>query len=227
MICIRIVTKFNAIPDGTTLELLSDKIIDKVDNYVDNAERSFQIEMPTEEQISELHYSYIYNIEVNTNKNIDSKELFNLVSVFDDVKIAAVDVYEKRFNPNQSCNNSYYWTNEGMTTYYDGSTYIDPNYTLHIDGETDYQIVYIPVYASRLQTRDKERYDKSGATYMWRCTACRDNWLKATSIDEAIEEFEQIYYDKLWTRIEHLQRELSDALNNFRWFSDYRRNKKV
>lgn len=210
---IEIVTKFDNKLSEIELDQLKDDIIGAVDNYTSYASRSFIVKENEDNR-------YEFDIEVTTDKILRSDELYN-----DNMFMCTV--VEKRFNPKHSSNVGIFWTNEGMTTYHGGGTYIDPDYTLHIDGETDYRIVYIPVYAAKFQTRDKDYYDKQGATYMWRCTACWNNWLKATTIDEAIEEFEQIYYDKLWTRVEHLQKELSDASYDFKWFSEYRRNKRV
>lgn len=212
-------------PSEEQLDRLTDNLITAVDDYCDNCERSFIINDSV--NTVEQEYKYIYDVEVNANKKIDSQELFNYIADKSICPVKLVEVSEKRFNPHQGCNADYYWTNEGMTTYHDGGTYIDPIYEFHTPEGQNYEVVYIPIYASRFQTRDKEHYDNSGATYMWRCPACWDNWMKATTIEDAIEEFEEIYYDKLWKRVENLQRELSDASNNFRWFIEYRKNKKV
>ena len=206
-------------PSEEDLDQLTDNLITAIDNYCDNCERSFIIDK-TEDNIKQ-EYKYIYDVEVDANKKIDSKELFNYIAEKSVCPVKLVEVFEKRFNPHQSCNAAYYWTNEGMTTYYDGSTYIDPVYEFHTPEGQHYEVVYIPVYASRFQTRDKEHYDNSGATYMWRCTACWDNCMKATTIEDAIEEFEQIYKQKLWSTVEGCKKSLDEAIDSFAAFDEY------
>jgi hypothetical protein len=131
---------------------------------------------------------------------------------------------DNRFAPKAP--QKYYWTNEGITAYHDGGVYIDPYYTFHANGSDDYQIVYIPVYVEKFMTRDKAYYEKSGAKFMWRCTACWDNFMKAQTIEEAIEEFEVLYHEKLWNSIEHYQERLMSATAAFKQFNTYRREKK-
>lgn len=117
------------------------------------------------------------------------------------------------------------WVNDGVTAYSDSSVYEDPMYEFHYNDRDDYQIVYIPTYAKRFCPRDKERYEKSGAKYMWRCTACWDNFMKAQTIEDAIEEFEEMYFEKLWNSVTSVQKELERATDRFREFYNYRRSK--
>ena len=117
------------------------------------------------------------------------------------------------------------WVNDGITVYSDSSIYEDPMYEFHYNDFNNYQIVYIPTYAKRFCPRDKERYEKCGAKYMWRCTACWDNFMEAQTIDDAIEEFEAMYREKLWSSVVNEQESLRRATDRFRAFDEYRRGK--
>lgn len=117
------------------------------------------------------------------------------------------------------------WTNDGITAYSDSSVYEDPMYDFHYNDFNDYQIVYIPTYAERFRPIDKERYEKSGAKYMWRCTACWDNFMEAETIEDAIEEFEEMYRKKLWNSVVNEQESLRQATDKFIEFDEYRSKK--
>jgi hypothetical protein len=67
---------------------------------------------------------------------------------------------------------------------------------------------------------DKRRY--KDVAYMWRCTGSWDNFMEATTIDEAIEQFERYYHKMLWDSVEGRKKSLDDAINNFRDFDEYR-----
>ena len=117
------------------------------------------------------------------------------------------------------------WVNDGITVYSDSSIYEDPVYEFHYNDFNDYQIVYIPTYAAKFCARDKERYEKTGAKYMWRCTASWDNFMKAQTIDDAIEEFEAMYREKLWDGVVNEEESLRRAIDKFRVFDEYRSKK--
>ena len=117
------------------------------------------------------------------------------------------------------------WTNDGITVYSDSSVYEDPKYEFHYNDRNDYEIVYIPTYAKKFCSRDKDRYENSGAKYMWRCTACWDNFMETETIEDAIEEFEKMYREKLWNSVVNEQESLRRATDRFREFDEYRRNK--
>ena len=61
---------------------------------------------------------------------------------------------------------------------------------------------------------------------MWRCTACWDNYMKATTIKDAIEEFEVMYKEKWWQSVEGYKKSLDKATDAFREFDQYRWNKR-
>lgn len=221
---INIRAEYKELPSPEILDTFTDTLIGIVDNYCDNCERSFIINTKPVD-VNKNEFRYDYQIEVDANKVLDSKELFSLFT-FDYPKIGFVTIFEKRFNPYAHSNAGYFWTNEGMTTYRDGGTYIDPFYRFHTPEGSNYEVVYIPVYARKFQPRDKDHYEKHGATYMWKCTTCWDNWMKATTIDEAIEEFENIYKKKLWSSVEGYKRELDKAIDKFAAFDEYLWSKK-
>lgn len=117
------------------------------------------------------------------------------------------------------------WVNDGITVYSDSSIYEDPVYEFHYNDFNDYQIVYIPTYTAKFCARDKERYEKTGAKYMWRCTASWDNFMKAQTVDDAIEEFEAMYHEKLWNGVVNEEESLRRAIDKFRVFDEYRGRK--
>lgn len=117
------------------------------------------------------------------------------------------------------------WVNDGITVYSDSSIYEDPVYEFHYNDFNNYQIVYIPTYAAKFCARDKERYEKTGAKYMWKYTGCGDNFMEAQTIDDAIEEFEAMYREKLWDSVVSEQKKLIRATDKFRAFDEYRKRK--
>lgn len=117
------------------------------------------------------------------------------------------------------------WVNDGITVYSDSSIYEDPVYEFRDNDFHDYQIVYIPTYAAKFCARDKERYEKTGAKYMWKYTGCGDNFMEAQTIDDAIEEFEAMYREKLWDSVVSEQKKLIRATDKFRAFDEYRKRK--
>lgn len=117
------------------------------------------------------------------------------------------------------------WVNDGITVYSDSSIYEDPMYEFHYNNSDDYAIVYIPTYAAKFCARDKKRYEKTGAKYMWRCTASWDNFMKSQTIDDAIEEFEAMYREKLWNSVVNEEKSLRSAIDKFRVFDEYRNKK--
>ena len=117
------------------------------------------------------------------------------------------------------------WVNDGITVYSDSSIYEDPVYEFRDNDFNDYQIVYIPTYAANFCARDKERYEKTGAKYMWKYTGCGNNFMEAQTIDDAIEEFEAMYREKLWDSVVSEQKKLIRATDKFRAFDEYRKRK--
>ena len=98
-------------------------------------------------------------------------------------------------------------------------------YEFHYNDFNDYQIVYIPTYAANFCARDKERYEKTGAKYMWKYTGCGNNFMEAQTIDDAIEEFEAMYREKLWDSVVSEEESLRRSIDKFRVFDEYRKRK--
>lgn len=168
--------------------------------------------------------SQSYEVRILANKEINMRgcaiSIASYAQIFD--PDAFVRVRDLRFKDTKS---GIRWVNDGITVYSDSSIYEDPMYEFHYNDFNDYQIVYIPTYAERFCPRDKERYEKSGAKYMWRCTACWDNFMEAQTIEDAIEEFEEMYREKLRSSVVNEQESLRRATDKFREFDDYRRRK--
>ena len=57
---------------------------------------------------------------------------------------------------------------------------------------------------------------------MWRCTASGDNFMKAQTVDDAIEEFEAMYREKLWNGVVNEEESLRRSIDKFRVFDEYR-----
>lgn len=165
-----------------------------------------------------------YEVRIIANKEIDMRghaiSIASYVQTFDPK--AFVQVHDLRF---KDIKHGIRWVNDGITVYSDSSVYEDPKYEFHYNDRNDYEIVYIPTYAKKFCSRDKDRYEKSGAKYMWRCTACWDNFMEAETIEDAIEEFEKMYREKLWNSVVNEQESLRRATDKFREFDEYRRNK--
>lgn len=218
---IKVYPKFKEEVDAETFQSISDSMINLIDKSIENSERSFYLTYPTSEQIRNNQLNYVVTIVVKTNRALPSSELFVLLSTIN--PLIMVNVKELRFCAPMSITTAY-WTNEGETTYNDGTTYYDCDYVFHFNFSDDYCIQYVPHYLNRCSGLNRSRYE--GVNYMWRCTACWDNFLKATTIDEAIKEFEEYYYDKLWSTVENTKENLTKAIINLKNFSEYRENRR-
>ena len=214
---IEVVPKFDKNPTPDEFENICDNIVDIVDNYCNNQERSFHVTFPLQKDIDEGRFTYRIHILIKSEKELRSAALFELLNLVDKHPLVMVTVQESRFCKKDA---PIFWHHEGETTYWDGSTYISPNYDLYINGNTYYTVQYVPVAIKNMYERDKERY--KGVTYMWRCTVSWDNFMEAKTIDEAIEEFEKYYQKKLWRAVESYRKNLEEATDNFAQFEDYR-----
>ena len=114
------------------------------------------------------------------------------------------------------------WTNDGVTAYSSDKAYYDPYYRFIFTGkETDYEVVDVPKYSGRLCTceRDMERYkDKK---WMWKSTGSWDNFMEATTLNEALEEFEAYYESVCWKSIDSLRKRLDTAIDNYRLINQH------
>ena len=205
------------------LESKTDTIIDIIDDVTNANARSFHILYPSSQQENRRDFTYKIIVRVSTDEIQDATTLFNKIN--EEVSISLVSVIDRKFEPRAQ--DGFYWTNEGSTKYLNGGTYVDPYYVFHANGETDYRIIYIPEYIKNMCLRDKEHYEKQGATYMWECTACWDNFMSATTLEEAIEEFEQMYCDRLWKTVEHYKNMISESIDKYYDFNQYRHRKET
>ena len=168
--------------------------------------------------------SQSYEVRIATDNNADMRgcaiSITSYVQTFDPK--AFVRVHDVKFT---DTGRGIRWVNDGITVYSDLSIYEDPVYEFHYNDFNNYQIVYIPTYAAKFCARDKERYEKTGAKYMWRCTASSNNFMKAQTIDDAIEEFEAMYREKLRNGVVSEQENLRRATDKFIEFNDYRSRK--
>ena len=214
---IEVVPKFDKNPTAEEFENIRDSIVDEVDNYCNNQERSFHVTYPYQKDIDEGRFTYRIHILIKSEKELRSAALFELLNLVDKHPLVMVTVQESRFCKRDA---PIFWYHEGETTYWDGSTYISPNYDLYVNGNNYYTIQYVPVAIKNMYDRDKKRYD--GVTYMWRCTGSWDNFMEAKTIDEAIDEFEKYYQKQLWKAVESSRKDLEKATDNFAQFEDYR-----
>lgn len=218
---IEVVLKFEKNPTDEEFENICDNIVDAVDNYCNNQERSFHVTFPLQKDIDEGRFTYRIHILIKSEKELRSAALFELLNLVDKHPPVMVTVQESRFCKRDS---PIFWHHEGETTYRDGGTYISPNYDLYVNGNNYYTIQYVPVAIKNMCDRDKKRYD--GVTYMWRCAGSWDNFMQAKTIDEAIEEFETYYQGRLWRAVEGCRKDLEEATDNLAQFEDYRWRKK-
>ena len=217
--CVDVKIKFSEEPLPTRFELFSKQLQLQLEEYTKSA-AGFVVEHPAAKVFE-------YSFEINSKNKLSAKELYQSIKVDEDVQITYVTITERRFDERCTSNVGYWWTNEGETWYHDSeNSYVDPYYRFIVNGQEEYSVVHIPTYINRFDERDRKHYEESGATYMWRCTSCWDNWMKATTIDEAIDEFENIYKKKLWSSVEGYKRELNKAVDNFAAFDEYLWNKR-
>ena len=218
---IEVVPKFDKNPTADEFENIRDSIVNTVDNYCNNQERSFHVTYPLQKDIDEGRFTYRIHILIKSEKELRSAALFELLNLVDKHPLVMVTVQESRFCKRDA---PIFWHHEGETTYCDGGTYISPNYDLYVNGNNYYTIQYVPVAIKNMCDRDKQRYD--GVTYMWRCTGSWDNFMEAKTIDEAIEEFEKYYQKQLWRAVEGTRKHLEEAIDTFAQFEEYRWRKK-
>lgn len=218
---IEVIPKFEKNPTIEEFENICHSIVDAVDNYCNNQERSFHITYPYQKDIDEGRFTYRIHILIKSEKELRSAALFELLNLVDKHPLVMVTVQESRFCKKDA---PIFWYHEGETTYWDGSTYISPNYDLYVNGNNYYTIQYVPVAIKNMYDCYKQRYN--GVTYMWRCTGSWNNFMKAKTIDEAIEEFERYYKKQLWKSVENCRKDLEEATDKFAQFEDYRWGKK-
>lgn len=227
---IKVVIKFDEEPSIEYLDSYVDNMMKLVDDYCNHRSRSFRLEPPKPEQLVTRDFVYRWIIDV-CDASAHAEELFKLIKDIDCVgTLLLVNVLDHEYDIAHKVNVGYYWTNDGETWYYDSARgYIDPYYDFHVNDYQDYSIVHIPSYLhnnDNMYPRDRQYYEQSGATFMWRCTGCWNNFMKATTIKDAIEEFEVMYKEKLWQSVEDYKKGLDRATDAFREFDTYRWNKR-
>ena len=194
----------------------------------------------TKEQVKHAVDLFIRNCGVSDDDIITNSQSYEVRIVTDndaDMRGSAISVasYAKTFDPQAfvrvrdarfaDTGHGIRWVNDGITVYSDSSIYEDPVYEFLYNDFNDYQIVYIPTYAANFCARDKERYEKTGAKYMWKYTGCGNNFMEAQTIDDAIEEFEAMYREKLWDSVVSEEESLRRSIDKFRVFDEYRKRK--
>ena len=139
---IEVVPEFEKNPTAEEFENICDSIVDAVDNYCNNQERSFHVIFPLQKDIDEGRFTYRIHILIKSEKELHSAALFKLLNSVDKHPLVMVTVQESRFCKRDA---PIFWHHEGETTYWDGSTYISPNYDLYVNGNNYYTIQYVPV----------------------------------------------------------------------------------
>lgn len=214
---IKVVPKFKKNPTEEEFQNICNSIVSIVGNYCNNKELSFHATCPSQTDIDGGRFTYCIHIIIEFEKELRSATLFEVLNIADKHPLVMVTVQENRFCKR---NAPIYWYHDGETTYYDGGTYISPNYDLYVNGNNYYTIQYVPAVIKNMYEQYKQYYD--GVTYMWCCTGSRDNFMEAKTIDEAIEEFEKYYQKQLWKAVEDCHKQLEEATDNFAQFEDYR-----
>ena len=217
------------------------KEIEKVKEVIkNNIEITIYTNILTKEQVKHAVDLFIRNCGVSDDDIITNSQSYEVRIATDndaDMRSGAISIasYVQTLDPKAfvrvrdvrfaDTGHGIRWVNDGITVYSDLSIYEDPVYEFHYNDVNDYQIVYIPTYAAKFCARDKERYEKTGAKYMWRCTASWNNFMKAQTIDDAIEEFEAMYREKLWNSVVNEEESLRRTIDKFRVFDEYRSKK--
>ena len=217
------------------------KEIEKVKEVIkNNIEITIYTNILTKEQVKHAVDLFIRNCGVSDDDIITNSQSYEVRIATDndaDMRSSAISIasYVQTLDPKAfvrvrdvrfaDTGHGIRWVNDGITVYSDLSIYEDPVYEFHYNDVNDYQIVYIPTYAAKFCARDKERYEKTGAKYMWRCTASWNNFMKAQTIDDAIEEFEAMYREKLWNSVVNEEESLRRTIDKFRVFNEYRSKK--
>lgn len=220
---IKVQPRFKSNPEKDWFEAYADKVVDAVDKYCLYGERSFHITWPCTQAIQESRYNYLISITVKTHVNIDARDLFALINPLQE--LVSVTVEDARFA--RKLGNDIYWTNSGVTAYSDNSVYTDPYYEFHVNGRAEYSIRDMDVYIkSHPHMTERELKYFEGTRFVWDTCGSSNNKLKAQTIEEAITEFEEYYFDMLWRGVEQSRLELTEAENKFRDFVNYMRKKK-
>lgn len=214
---IEVVPKFEKNPTAEEFEAICDSIVESVDNYCDNQERSFHVIFPLQKDIDEGRFSYRIHILIKSEKELHSSVLFELLNLNDKHPLVSVTVQESRFC--KKADSDIYWFHEGETTYWDGTTYISPSYDLYVNKQCEYTVQSVSLWLHNHPSANKKMYQ--GVSYMWTSTASWNNFLKATTLDEALKEFEDIYHKMLWKSVEGARKSLNRAEDSFRQFVDY------
>ena len=224
---IRIAVRFDSKPSLIFIDMYSNSLITAVDDYCNNRRRSYITEEPSKEQKDKGDFVYRWEIEVD-DCSVDAHELFDIVNPVPGGKVLLVDVRDKKYDPKYNNSNvGYYWTNEGSTWYHDSERgYKDPFYRFHVNGHEEYRIVYLPHYVNEYSYNALRKAVEEGVKFSWECTGSWNNWMKATTLEDAIEEFEEMYKQELWESIEGYKKSLDKATDAFREFDKYRWNKK-
>lgn len=140
---------------------------------------------------------------------------------------------QKYFNPSQlnvtrECWNPkeivpFQWLNEGISVYRDGSSYHMDFWSFCINNFPVFTVYYIPKYTEGwTDWRRKQHF--GNAQFAWAgmtggCTA-----LKATTIDEALKEFEDIYVNMTRASIQATEKKLHDLNQELEDFLKWKEN---
>lgn len=205
-------------------------MITAVDDYCNNRQRSFITEEPSKEQKDKGDFVYRWKIEVE-NCSVNPHELFDVVNPIPGGKVLLVEVRDKKYDPEYNKSKARQVT-IGLTKEQLGTM---------IPKQVIEMLIMISMLMGTLSTQlftfqllqqssvipeTRNTMKECGSTFMWRSTCSWDNWMKATTVEEAIEEFEQMYKKMLWKSVEGLKQEVNNAIDNFAAFEEYRGNKR-
>ena len=214
---------FMNFPDVLTEEKITDYVslaqMMMFGRYSDLEYGEFTMIRPTPEMIAKKQTYYIINFSCTGDVDcVTSEKVFDVVrSIYADIM---VQVRDARFIGNGK---KYYWSNDGQSTYSDGGTYVDPEYVFHVENDADYRVIYIPEYLkTKLKHSHLDRYrEYENHTFMWEATSTWNNWLEANTLDNALAEFEQIYYAKLVKTVQARRESLAKSIDAVKDFAEY------
>lgn len=176
-----------------------------------------------------LKYSDVYEgyeVRISTIKEINMRE--HTIGVVSCAKSFDPDAYVRVCDARYvDTKQGVRWVNEGVTAYDAETVYTDPFYSFYIEDWSEYRIIDVKTYIEKISKTAMKSFPDwlQSCSFAWSCNGCWYDLRKAKSIDDAIEEFEGIYLEKLRQSVEGYMKSLDKATDAFREFDQYRWNK--
>lgn len=143
--------------------------------------------------------------------HVAAKEMPIAVKIMQQLKtnfeVSEVSVTRAIWNPKEDV--PFQWTNEGVVCYADESTYHQDFWEFRIDGIAVFSVHYVPTYTKNWPDWRRQKFF-GNAQFAWEGMSGGFTPLKATTIDEALKEFEDIYVNMTRASIQAAEKKLHD-----------------